>query len=267
LKKYQKAVEDFYDSCTTSGLTYTPEEMHEAIRIDGQSTNHVKQLFRKLEARKSKEVDEGMGGEAFHSADRHIAISDKDMEARLRGTGGWDQKQRATRIASTDNANRAAIKLLRLIKPEVQKYLREELRTVPVSVLSLMQEGSFAILNSNKAKKDHIKDEVGLRDKTEYPLGDDHGTITVMWNVTPLANGSIKLRCTYEVTSSAEFEKEVWSLDPEDDSIIKEREYAPLTMYSGQNSPEIEIDPTDDSSIIAAKVASIDLDKIGVTMY
>jgi hypothetical protein len=271
-EKFRTAVAEFYDACKASGMTYTPDEMHDALRSSEKPAD-VKRALGEIEKRKAREADEAIGGEKFHSADRHITISDADMEGRLRGTRGWEKKGRATRIESSDNVNRAAVKFLKAVKPEVQAHLGSELKRVSITTLTEMHSGVLLSFPNDKQRKEHIVKQAEL-EAEPYDLDSGKATITLRWRVTPLHNppspwpdGSIQLRCEYEVESTSDFAKEVWSLDPDDDSIVKGHEVAPVTMYSGQNSPEVVVEPDDDNTTIADKVAQVDLSNIGVTMF
>ncbi|BDI16329.1 hypothetical protein ANSO36C_21310 [Nostoc cf. commune SO-36] len=259
-KGVNEALKRLFEVAKLSPHKYSGNDLAEELHKKGQLTNkNINGLVDDLNKIKSTDMDEDLSGERGHSMARHLTISDKDMENRLRGNNAIPV---ATRFSTEQNAGRMVMKYYRILSSKVPPLVKQLVRKTCLEVLDIIASDEYRTLPNNNAKRDHLRDVVGLQTTIEEEAFD----IQFTWGYA-IQPAGVRIRCEYEIRSIEEFVKEQWRLDAESEEVKKNPLDEIATMYSGSNTPVIEVLNTDNEGTLVAKIAASPIDKIGVTLF
>lgn len=265
-KKEKTALEGLFTKLIESAFVYEEDGIHDAIRRKGLHPEKLEALYQELQANQSEDADEALGGARAHGVSRHYAISDKDLDARLRGPGAI---AKASRFASSEGTR--VLKLHNLIKAALTKYLSAPAKQLAETVHATMHDPTdpYAALNSNALRKTHLQGIVALFNEV-IDEGDPDGgfafSIDPKWKVQ-VANAPavVTLTCEFEVESVDDFEKDEWTLDG-GGKLQKGTAQETAKMFAGSNAPTIVITTGDSLAAVTAQTKGI-IEKSGVTLF
>ena len=259
-KGVKEALVKLHAAAESSPHKYSGEELVDALRKKGQLTNkNINGLVDDLNKLKSTDMDEGLSGDRGHSMTRHLTISDKDMEERLRGNNAIAV---ATRFSTEENAGRIVMKYYRLLSSKVPPLVKQLVTKTCLEALDIIKSNQYTTLPNNAEKRRHLRDALGVQTTIE----ENEFDIQFIWGYVIEGTG-VRIRCEYEIRSVEEFVKEQWRVDAESKEVRKNTLDQIATMYSGSNTPVIQVLNTDNESQLLGKIAESPINNIGVTLF
>ena len=264
--KETKALEELFGKLVESAFIYKEDDIHEAIRRTGLKPTALDALFQSLQESQSSDIDEKLGGDRAHGVSRHYAISDKDLEARLRGPN-------AIPLASRFGADEGTrvLKLHNLICSALVKRLSTPAKQIGEKLHSVMHDPNdpYAALTTNANRKTYLQALANVfNDVIDEGDADSRFgfSITPGWKVQVAgAPAVVTIKCEFEVESRDDFDKDAWSLNPTG-ALVKGTATETAKMFSGSNSPVIVITTGDALSAVTAQTKGI-IEKSGVTLF